>query len=301
MSISIARGADLPAGLVLATAVAIALDQAGIAIDTPELTALASFALLVAGLPHGSFDLERLRRSGAAGSRSASSLVLIVLYGGCAAATYLLWRLAPTLALGSFLVMAVAHFAEDWEDVGSRFIAGGIAAAIVSAPAVWHGDDLGGLFVQLTGDPDAAVLAELLLLVAPTASAVALIGLGLLWQSGHERLAVSAGCALAAMLCLPPVAGFALFFCLVHSPAQFRKHADALALRSFGQWRQIVVPISLGGLGVAVVVFMLNGGVSFAADVFASSFMTLAVLTVPHIVVPMIAGRFGRREAAIGV
>lgn len=294
MTIPIVRDLGVPAGgLLLATGGSIVLDQAGVVTDTPILTAILSCALLIAGLPHGSFDLALLRRAGAAGSGIQSTVTLVALYVACAAAMYLVWRIAPALALAAFLAMAIAHFAEDWEDCGSSFVATGIAAGIVSAPSVLHGESLRGLFVALTGDSDAAVLADMLLLIAPASIAIAVLGIGLLWQASRGRLAVSAGCGLVAMLLLPPVWGFALFFCLVHSPLQFRSHADALGLRGFGQWRGIVVPISLGGLGVAVAIFVLNGGGLIAAGVFASSFMTLSVLTVPHMLVPMIAGRFG--------
>jgi Brp/Blh family beta-carotene 15,15'-monooxygenase len=153
---------------------------------------------------------------------------------------------------------------------------------------------------MLTGDNASAVLADLMLLVAPVACAVGLAGIGALWKIGRRKSAVSAGCALAATLLLPPVAGFALFFCLVHSPMQFRRHSDSLGLRGFKQWGSIVVPLSLGGLGIAAAVLILNNNASLAAGVFAGSFMTLSILTVPHMLVPIVAGlRAPRRQLAV--
>ena len=290
MTTRIAHGTGVQTGgLLLATAATIVLDQMGVIDDTPNLIAIVSAALLIVGLPHGSFDLALLRRAGVV----ASQLTLISLYVACAGVMYLVWRIAPALALAGFLAMAVAHFAEDWQDCGSRFVGLGIAAAIVSAPSLLHGDSLRGLFVALTADPGAALLADMLLLVAPASIAIAAVGCWLLWQADRRSLAISVGCGLAAMVLLPPVVGFGLFFCLIHSPMQFRSHADALGLRQFRQWRGVVVPITLGGLGVAVVIFLLNGGASIAVGVFASSFMTLSALAVPHMLVPMIAGRGG--------
>ena len=132
----------------------------------------------------------------------------------------------------------------------------------------------------------------MMLLVAPVAMVVALIGWVVLWQAGQRALAISAGCALAAMLLLPPVPGFALFFCLIHSPMQFRQHAGLLGLRGFRQWRGIVVPLSLAGLGIAAAVFIENGDISIPTNLFATSFMTLSILTVPHMLVPRIAAVF---------
>jgi Brp/Blh family beta-carotene 15,15'-monooxygenase len=293
MMMSFAHGTALPASsLVLVTVAAVGLYFGGGLSATPAVMASVSFALLVFGLPHGTFDLALLRRATDTGSPATATFALLVLYIGCAGAMYFVWRLSPVIALAAFLIMAVAHFAEDWEACGSRFIAGGVALAIVAAPALLHGQNLGDLFILLTGDVRAGVLAELLLLVAPMAVAVALVGLWLLWQARQPALAVALGCSLAAMLLLPPVIGFALFFCLVHSPRQFRQHTESLGLHGFRQWGGIVVPLSLGGLGIAVAVFLLNGVMPIAANVFASSFMTLAILTAPHMIVPLIADRY---------
>lgn len=283
-----ARATHFPAGGVLmVTALTIGLNVAGLIAQTPMTTAILASSLLIFGLPHGSFDLALLRRAGATGS----TVYLVLLYVACAAAMYLVWRLAPALALAAFLAMAIAHFAEDWEACGSRFIATAVAAAIVTAPALLHLADLRRLFMMLTGNSSAAVIGDFALLVAPVAMAVALVGVGILWRQDRKKLALLASCGLAAMLLLPPVLGFAIFFCLVHSPLQFHSHTDALGLKGSRQWRGIVVPISLGGLGMAGVVFLLHDGPSLTTSVFAVSFMTLSLLTVPHMLVPMIAGQ----------
>lgn len=278
----------------LVTLGTVGLDRFGFLSETPELTVIASLALLVFGLPHGAFDLALVRRAAGTSFGARSSLAVIALYLGCAAAMYLAWCVGPMVALAGFLAMAVAHFAEDWDICGSSFIACGIAAAIVSAPSILHLDALRGLFALLTGDAAAAGLADMLLLVAPAATAVALVGWVLLWQAGQRALAVSASCAVASMLLLPPVPGFALFFCLVHSPMQFRQHAGLLGLRGFRQWGGIVVPISLAGLGIAAAIFFENGDASIPANLFVTSFMTLSILTVPHMLMPRIVVFFQR-------
>ena len=298
MTSLITRPSGVPsAALLLVTLGAVGLDRFGFLANTPALTVAASLALLVFGLPHGAFDLALLRRAAGTSFRAGSSLAVIALYLGCAAAMYLAWRVGTVFALAGFLVMAVAHFAEDWEACDFRFIAGGIAAAIVSAPSILHADQLRSLFVLLTGDAAAAFLVDMQLLMAPAAIAVAFIGWVVLWQTGRRALAVSASCALAATLLLPPVPGFALFFCLVHSPMQFRQHAALLGLRGFQQWGSIVVPLSLAGLGIAAAVFIENDGRSIPANLFATSFMTLSILTVPHMLMPRIVAFFFSRNA----
>lgn len=292
MPLQIADRSAVPVfGLLMATLAVIGLYYGGFLTITPGLIAIVSGAILIFGLPHGAFDLALLRRGEVSEANLRSTIVLVALYLLVAGGTYLAWRAGPGLALAAFLVLAVAHFAEDWRACGSRFVAVGIAVAIVSAPSLLHGDSLGNLFGLLTNDPRTAVLADLLLLVAPVAVAVAIVGTVLLWQARQPAMAIALGCATAAMILLPPVIGFALFFCLVHSPAQFRHHAESLGLHGFRQWGSEVVPFWIGGLGIAVAVFLTNREMPVAANVFASSFMTLAVLTVPHMVMPMIAVR----------
>ncbi len=293
MPMPTANRSVLPASvLTLVTLVAIVAFQGRFLMVTPAMTAVISGALLVFGLPHGAFDIALLRRAGGPAFSAGATIALVALYLLGATVTYLLWRAAPGVALAAFLAIAVLHFAEDWCACGSRFTALGIAAAIVSAPALLHREILGGLFVLLTGDARSATLADLQSRVAPPAIVVAMAGALLLYRARQQTMAAVVGCTIAALVFLPPVVGFALFFCLVHSPVQFRHHAESLGLHGFRQWGGEVIPLSIGGLGIATVVFASNSGMPVTTNLFAASFMTLAVLTVPHMLVPMIAGRW---------
>jgi len=44
-------------------------------------------------------------------------------------------------------------------------------------------------------------------------------------------------------------------------------------------------------LGVAGAVFIVNGNAALGTGIFVSSFVTLSILTVPHMLMPMIAGQ----------
>ena len=99
------------------------------------------------------------------------------------------------------------------------------------------------------------------------------------------------------MLMLPPVIGFAVHFCLVHSPLQFRDHAQQLGLRPFRQWRGAVIPLSIGGFAVAGGILWLNSETALAHSLYASSFMALAVLVVPHMLVPLVMAHLKTQQA----
>lgn len=274
--------------LLVITAVAIAMYSAGLLPETGPAIAVLSATLMVVGMPHGSFDIALLRQGSADDPAAPARTTLIGLYLCCALAMYLLWQTAPAWGLGLFLLMAAVHFAEDWQRCGSSFIATGMALAFLSAPALLHSRSLTGLFAVLSNDAAAGLLVDVMVLIAPTMVLLAIAGTAMLWRSGERNRALSAVCGLAAMLVLPPVHGFALFFCLVHSPIQFGDHARALGLRGLRQWGGTVIPLTLGGLGIAVVVFMLNRGAVITQDVFAASFVALSVLTAPHMLVPVI-------------
>ncbi|GGB53750.1 Brp/Blh family beta-carotene 15,15'-dioxygenase [Blastomonas aquatica] len=280
------RGA--PGWLLVFTCLAIALHFADLLPQTAAAIAVLSATLMVVGMPHGSFDIALLQRGSSDGAAMLSRTALIGLYLACALAMYLLWQIAPAWGLGIFLLMAAVHFSEDWQRCGSPFIATGMALAFLSAPVLLHSESLTGLFAVLSNDTAARLLVDLMVLIAPTMVMLAVAGAGMLWHAGERNRALSAVCGLAAMLVLPPVHGFALFFCLVHSPIQFADHSRALGLRGVRQWGGTVIPLTLGGLAVAAGIFLANRSAVLTDDVFASSFIALSVLTAPHMLVPMI-------------
>ena len=253
---------------------------------SPAMITATCATLLIGGLPHGALDLAMLRRDAGHQTARVVSIYLIL-----AALMFAIWQVAPTLALALFLAMAVAHFAEDWSKAEHPFFAIGIAASLISAPALLHHQAMGELFALLTGAPDAAGLADALLLVAPAAAACALLAILLLWLDGYRATACNAGCAVAAMILLPPIPGFAIYFCLIHSPAHFRTGLSRLP-PSTGVSQPTIVA-TLGGLSIAILAFQFLPGANTSGRLFAASFMTLSILTLPHMAVPLIIRRSG--------
>ena len=225
-----------------------------------------------------------LRRE--AGPRTAR---VIMLYLSLAGVMFVAWQVAPSLALALFLAMAMAHFAEDWSAADHPFFAIGISVATLAAPALLHRAELAGLFVRVAGDPAAARLADALLLIAPVAAACALLAILLLWSAGQRPIAVHAGCALTAMIALPPITGFAIYFALIHSPAHFRAGLIRLAPETGVSPSTIFA--TLGGLGIALATLYFLPMPDFSDRLFVASFMTLSILTLPHMAVPFFVGR----------
>lgn len=286
----IARPITFLAGSLAALTV---LHLARVTIDGVTPTMAACIAILIFGLPHGALDLEIIKRERGTGGLGIFGLIL--LYLGLAAAMAAVWCLAPVEALAIFIVVAVIHFAEDWAELESKFLAQGMAIALLAAPALFHMADLEQLFVALSGHSDAAVLANLMLLLAPMSIALASVAIWTLWRTGFRDQAAAAALMLTGMVVLPPVVGFALFFCLYHSP---RHLGAALSRVDWSPRTRWVIPlVTFAALGIAAALFTNAARTDLPDQLVAASFMTLSLLTVPHMIVPAIVDALALRRS----
>ncbi len=124
------------------------------------------------------------------------------------------------------------------------------------------------------------------MLVLPVAVGLGLIALAALWHAGRRDRAVGGLAALTGMLILPPIIGFALYFCLFHSPRHFRESLLTLKWRGVGAWGWVVMPLTLAAGAIAFLIFGLEIRAALPDRIMAASFMTLSILTVPHMLVP---------------
>ena len=268
----------------------------GSRLDGGAATVAAAAAMLVFGLPHGTFDIELIRRDRAA--RGIGLIPLLILYLSCALAMYLLWQARPVFALISFIAIATWHFAEDWDAVGSGLLATGIAAATLTAPVVLHRQATVAIFEAVAGTADAAIVVQLMVLAAPVALMLALIAAVSLFLDGHRERALAATATLAAMTLLPPITGFALFFCLFHSPRHFAAALRSLAWQRPAQWLPVVVPLTLAAGGITSLIYRFGAPIDLPARFAASAFVALSVLTLPHMAVPLLVTVLSRRRVA---
>lgn len=269
----------------ICTAIAVLwLNGSGAALDGSGTTSLLCLGLLVFGLPHGSLDLALIRRRAQLGSWQVVTTVFV--YLGFAAATYAMWKIAPVWALAGFLVIASVHFAEDWADRLPIFFSIGIAVALLTVPALLHYRAIAGIFVQLTGQGSATILADIAVLLAPVALVATGVGLQLMIRDGHSVRALETGTVIVGMMLLPPIVGFAIFFCLVHSPRHF-----AAARAELGGRDGEAALVTCAALGIAALIYTTRGAVQLEDGAIFASFVTLSVLTVPHMIVPRIMNR----------
>jgi Brp/Blh family beta-carotene 15,15'-monooxygenase len=250
-------------------------------------------ALLLLGLPHGALDIERLKSAREAGW--TESLGLFAVYLALAALTYAAWTVSPVIAMGLFLVCAVLHFAEDWRAMDDPLLALGTAAALLAAPALFHKDELRAIFAVVTGEADGALLAEIMRAIAPVALGLAIAGMLGLVRSGREAQAACCALLLTAMAIAPPLAAFALFFCLYHSPLHLREAWQSVTTSRGGRLA-VGAGLTAASVGIAALLAGTEWRGSLPDSLVAATFMTFSVLTVPHMLSPLIVGRWRKRR-----
>ena len=286
-------GSDLPLTALIAGFMGCGLlIAAGVSLSGALATSVGCLMLLVFGLPHGTLDLHRIRDQ--ARGPATGLIVLLAVYLGLALAMFAVWRFAPVLALAIFIVVAVIHFSEDWTGTGSGLLEKGLALGLLAAPTLLSRPELDGLFIALTGRTDAAVVTDFLTLVLPTALVVAVVALGTLWSAGHRQRAAAGALALTGMIVLPPVIGFALYFCLFHSPSHLGESLRAVARTRRHVWVRIILPMTAAAGVIAAGLYGLELRADAASRLVAASFMTLSILTMPHMLAPFVIAWMAR-------
>jgi len=235
------------------------------------------------GVPHGAFDIMFARthyRIQTLQRWTWFGLSYLVL----AAAVVALWLAAPGLFLISFLAVSVVHFSGDppaGTSTVSRVIYGG---APVLLPAIWHEQEVFQLFAMLAGDGAALnVLPWMSLVAVPWV--VALIAASIFEARTSPRTAFEMLSVGLVVTLPPPLIGFSIFFCGMHSARHI--------LRSVAYGRALGArQLALAGLGPTVLVFAIAAGAwwflrtaSLDARMVQLIFVGLAAVTVPHMVV----------------
>jgi beta-carotene 15,15'-dioxygenase len=255
----------------------------GTGIGGTTLTMIASAAIVMAGIPHGTLDAEIAAAHFGQHSR-AGRAAIVASYVACALVMLLLWAWLPEAALISFLIVSVVHFSHDWRGGVDPFLAMMVGWALVALPALSHPQAVAAIFEMLTGNQGGATIAALLGCTSVPAALGSLVFA--FWAFRHTDIKSAfdvASCIVAALI-LPPLIAFAVFFCGLHSP---RHMADAL--RETGHISRqkkavIVMCVSALSLALGVALFLTGENTSFDAGIIRAAFVLISTLTVPHFI-----------------
>ena len=258
--------------------------------------------LLLLGMPHGAFDgLLARQLFGVVGPKAWALFSLC--YVGLAAGVVALWVVAPTLFLCAFLIASAVHFGADPVDEISKnggskscrvwLTRGLYGGAVIVLPALFHGAELQHLLGLVAGPGSAAGVAPVLSLLAPpwlvaTAVASALQARRSRRSRRSRRAACESAALVALLLAAPPLVAFSVYFCAMHSPRHvLRTLARVPAGQARGAlllalWPTLAVLAVLAALAMGAWLGWLKQGLPFEAGVMQLVFVSLAALTLPH-------------------
>lgn len=268
--------------------------------DFGYLNLIAILGIFLIGMPHGSFDGAIAMHLGIANkpSKFVTFLVSYVLLSAVVVAT---WILLPALTLILFLLISAFHFGSRdsiIEEKGIKLIEsitlGGIVIVAISQ---FHRTEVDAIYSYLINGNTAVVWAIIDVL---TLGVILGFMECLTINSGGERWrkkAIEVGVLLAIFAVVPPLVGFSIYFCLVHSSRHFKEIYSTLS-ESVGKKN-----IQLQALGLTALTWIFGlTAFYFLADVtdpgpaiLRVTFIGLAALTVPHMI--LVDGLYSRKES----
>ena len=257
-----------------------------VTLDTSSLYALL-FVVLI-GLPHGAFDGAIASHLGA-GKSAYTAAKFIVYYSLASAMIIALWIALPGEMLTLFLVISVIHF--GWGDTSAKsglpfFVQIALHGGVpIFGIVYFHRDEVAPLFSILSyGAPDLALklsqFAAPILLVIGVVYAILALREPALRRRFAELLIVT-----AVLASLPPLVGFALYFCIVHTSRHVGRiwyiltasvAPNRLLMQAAGY---TIASWLFGGLA-----FLWLNESSVEAELIQIIFIGLAALTVPHMI-----------------
>lgn len=240
--------------------------------------------ILFMGVPHGALDTVYARQF--VGIKSISGWGLFSLAYVLAAALVVgLWRVAPGIFLAAFLLISAFHFSGDPEgekiSMLFRVLYGG---SVILCPLVLHHSEVLRIFAYLAGYTNAQIIVATLNWIAwPWTIAICMAAIVGVKKEPLRSLELASVAAL--LIFLPPLLGFTIFFCGMHSARHVLRTRDYSLEGNLGALMRIALwPMALTVTGVAVA-WWLSDGIDLDMRLAQLLFVGLAALTVPHMLV----------------
>jgi beta-carotene 15,15'-dioxygenase len=267
--------------LPLITALLILIDQFSISLNESQLTVIASLFIVIAGIPHGTLDVE-IASKHFGHSTTTGKITIIAAYVGVAALMLLLWIVLPEAALILFLMISIIHFGKDWRDGVDPFLAMMVGWALISLPALSHPAGVGMIFEILTGNGNGMVIAQLLACASIPAVLGSLVFAYWAYTQGDFKSAIEVISCMLASIFLMPLVAFAIFFCGLHSPRHMAEAMRETSSISTTKRAFVIAAVFALSIGMGVLFFLGQGNVSVDTGLIRTAFVLISTLTVPH-------------------
>lgn len=250
---------------------------------------LALALMIVAGVPHGSFDLRVARRKW--GSGALSQRRVVVLYVMSVVAMSSLCVFVPPVGLALFLALSALHFSEGEgrERCGGGSVRGWLfGVGAIALPIAWHLDQASlymGYFLNPKTVNDFAPGAHGVVLTLSLIMGILIIRDVMRWREDDEQTAFQRVVCLLGWILLPPLAGFCVWFIGRHS----RQHLELC--REMFHGSRLGIPLDFALISVAAIMGLLPFALLFdfsdINQLFAAALSLIAGLTLPHMIVSM--------------
>jgi Brp/Blh family beta-carotene 15,15'-monooxygenase len=250
-----------------------------------NLIGLAGIVLI--GLPHGALDGAVAMHLGLVDKFSTMARFVII-YVGLAGLVVGAWIIAPSLSLIVFLTISMLHFGAGDARHGEGILRfaetlahGGLAIVGISQ---FHRSEADEIFYYLINQDTAMVwLAINVLTVAVIVAIIACVSQAakdVKWSATTLELLIL-GIVYALV---PPLLGFAIYFCLVHSARHFKRILSTIkATVDFSNIKnQVILFTTASWIAAGIAFWMFADFADPGPTVLRITFIGLAALTVPH-------------------
>ena len=254
--------------------------------DTLNLIAL--MCVVFIGLPHGAMDGALAAHFGWMESKKKAATFLIG-YVAMAALVVGFWFVAPAISFIIFLGISMYHFGKgdvntDGEEpsVTESLARGGV---VIGGISQFHRVDADEIFQVLIGSNTELVWLFLNSVVPMT---VIFAILSMVNKNTGERrsfLAEIAGLALIFSI-LPPLVGFAIYFCLIHSIRHFASMRAMLSdtITKLQITKTTILFSAISWAAGLIILAQQSSNIGFEPALLQVIFIGLAALTVPHMI-----------------
>ena len=275
------------------------MELIGALIDLGAWNLIGLAGIVLIGLPHGALDGAVAMHLGIV-QRFADLARFMVVYIALAALVVVTWTVAPSISLIVFLTISMLHFGAGDVKNGKGSLGftealahGGLAIVGISQ---FHRSEVNEIFAYLTNQDTAAVwLAVDILTVGVIIAIVTCVfqaSKNPKWATTIlELLLLGIVYALA-----PPLLGFAIYFCCVHSARHFRKiYATIKETVASGNIKnQAILFTVISWIAAGIAFWMFADFADPGPTILRITFIGLAALTVPHMI--LIDGVFNSKS-----
>lgn len=244
-------------------------------------TELFLFAALVVflGVPHGALD-PIFARSLYSVHTTGAWLVFVTLYLALGILVVVFWILTPSLFLAIFLIASAIHFSGDLASGThwfTRFLYGGM---VIVLPVLLHATDVIQFFGFLVGSVAADSFVNVLRFMAWLWVPGTLLTLIFTWRHNWLTATEIASTSLL-VIAAPPLLGFAVFFCAMHSARHVLRTKHYAGLSSYQLLLTSVAPTAAVVVGI-LTTWTLAQSAPLDLRIIQFVVIGLAALTAPH-------------------